>query len=172
MIGFLRRLWGDRRGVAAVEFALIAPMLVGLYLSAVELTLAFEAQQRMTHMASAMADMAAQSRTITTAQLDDIMQSGSVMAYPLTTSPLGQRIASMTANSAGVVTVDWTRTHNFTTTAAPTVPTGFLRANESVIVADVTYDYHPIFTVVLPATMTFRQHAYLRPRLSATVSLQ
>lgn len=171
MIGLLRRLWGDRRGVAAVEFALIAPMLVGLYLGSVELTLAFQAQQRMTHMASAIADMVAQSRTISTAQLDDIMQSGSVMAFPLSTVPLHQRISSITASSAGVASVDWTRT-NFSGMAASAAPAGFLKANESVIVADVTYAYHPIFTVILPVTVTFKQHAYLRPRLSTTVTLQ
>jgi Flp pilus assembly protein TadG len=167
-----RRFWRDRRGVAALEFALLAPILVGLYLSAVEVTLALQAQRRMAHMASAMADMTSQTRVITTAQLDDVMQAGSVMAYPLPTAPLGQRIASLTASSSGAISVDWVRTRNFDSVAAPSVPAGFLKPNESAIVADTIYDYPSVFTVVLPALMRFQRHAYLRPRLSETVELR
>ncbi len=167
-----RSFLADKRGVAAMEFAFIAPVLIALYLGAVELTLAFQAQTRLAHMASAMADMAAQNRAITTAQVDDVMQAGSVMTFPLPAAPLGQRIASISRSSTGVVTVDWTRSQNFECAPAPTVPAGFLNNNESVIVADVRYEYPSTFSLILPPTMRFERHAYLRPRLSDKVELQ
>lgn len=168
----MRIFWRDRRGVAAVEFALLAPMLIGLYLGAVELTLALQAQRRLSHMAYAMADMAAQNRTVTTAQLNEVMEAGSVMAYPLPTGVLGQRISSISASASGAITVDWVQTRNYAGAQAPKVPTGFLRAGESAIVTDVTYDYASTFALVLPAGVRFERHAYLRPRLSDKVELR
>jgi len=169
--GLIRRFRDDRRGVAIIEFALLAPILVTLYLGSVELTLAFQAQQRLAHLAQAMADMASQNRTITTAEIDDILAAGTVMAHPLSPAPLGQRIASVTAGAGGALTVDWQRSRQYTAPGAPTTPSGYLAANESVIVADVTYDYTPVFTLILPQTIRFERRAYLRPRLSDKVDL-
>lgn len=165
----VRIFWRDRRGVAAVEFALLAPMLIGLYLGAVELTLALQAQRRMSHMAYAMADMAAQNRTVTIAQLDELMEAGSVMAYPLPTGVLGQRVSSISRSATGAVTVDWVRTRNYTGAQAPKVPDGFLQNGESVVVTDITYDYSSVFGLVMPDGVRFERHAYLRPRLSDQV---
>jgi hypothetical protein len=49
------------------------------------------------------------------------------------------------------------------------VPSGYLQANESTIVTDVIYDYHPTFGLFLPDTVRFVRHAYVRPRLSPKV---
>jgi Flp pilus assembly protein TadG len=42
----LSRFWRDRRGVSAVEFALIAPVLMIFYFGMAELTEAMMAQRR------------------------------------------------------------------------------------------------------------------------------
>jgi hypothetical protein len=49
------------------------------------------------------------------------------------------------------------------------VPSGYLSANESVIVTDVVYDYRPTFGLFMPETIRFTRHAYVRPRLSVKV---
>ena len=52
--GLLTRLRGDRRGVSAVEFALIAPVIIVFYFGLAEFCQAFMAQKRMGRTAAAM----------------------------------------------------------------------------------------------------------------------
>ncbi|MFC3070073.1 TadE/TadG family type IV pilus assembly protein [Phenylobacterium soli] len=161
----LRRFRADRRGAAAVEFALTFPILVTLQLGSVELVRAFEAQRRIAHVAAAMADVVSQGRTVSKAQLDDTYYAGQMLVNPLPVSHLGLRISSMTADSKGVVGLDWTDNNNWTLAGAPSVPVGYLGAGESAIVADVSYDYTSPIRYLLPNTIHFVRHAYIRPRL-------
>ena len=63
--GVLRRLIADRRGVSAVEFALVAPILVLLYFGLVELSQAATADRRLAHATSAVGDLVAQASSVT-----------------------------------------------------------------------------------------------------------
>ena len=56
----------DRRGVAAVEFALIAPAMVLLYCGLVELCQAVIAERKANHVASAIGDLVTQAETVST----------------------------------------------------------------------------------------------------------
>lgn len=160
----------DVRGAAAVEFALTLPILVTLQLGSVELVRAFEAQRRIAHVAAAMADVVSQGRTVSRSELDDTYIAGQVLVSPLPTTNLGLRISSLTADSHGAVGVDWTDNQNWTQAGAPSVPAGYLAAGESAIVADVSYDYVSPIRYLLPDTIHFVRHAYIRPRLSNQVA--
>ena len=160
----------DQRGVAAVEFALMLPILVTLQLGSVELVRAFEAQRRIAHVAAAMADVVSQGTTVSQAQLNDTYLAGQVLVNPLPIANLGLRISSLTADSKGVVSVDWTDRQNWTQAGPPTVPAGYLAAGESAIVADVSYDYASPIRYLLPSVIHFVRHAYIRPRLSNQVA--
>jgi len=163
-----RSFRGDVRGAAAVEFALLLPILITLQLGSVEFVRAFEAQRRIAHVAAAMADVISQGKTTTSAQLSDAMIAGQVLVAPLPTANLGLRISSLT-NTNGVVSVDWTQSQNWTQAGQPSAPAGYLAAGESAIVADVTYNYLSPIRYLLPNTIRFSRHAYVRPRLSAQV---
>jgi Flp pilus assembly protein TadG len=167
-----RSLLKDERGVAAVEFALLAPFLMLLYFGLVEFVQAFQAQKRVSHVAMAVADVAAQQRVVTDAQLDDAMQAGVVLMTPFPEASLAERVASLRADASGTVSVDWVRTRNWTGGSAPSVPAGFLAAGESAIVTDVAYTYTPTFPLAISAPITMTRHAYVRPRLSDYVEKQ
>ena len=164
-------MWRDcRRGAAAIEFALTAPILILLHLGSVELVQAWEAQRRATHIAAALADLVAQNRTVTDADLSDILQAGTVLMQPLPDANLGERVSSLTANNFGNITLDWTASRNWSQAGQPSVPAGYLQANESVVVAEVTYAQTALFGLVLPGSFVIRKQAYLRPRLSNQVA--
>jgi Flp pilus assembly protein TadG len=159
----------DEAGVAAIEFALALPLLVALLFGAVEFVQLFSAARRVDHAAAAMADIVSQGPTITDAQLTDVMTVAPTLVAPLPTATVGEQISSFTADATGKVTQDWTTSNNYSGTA-PAVPTGYLAASESVIVADVTYQFNSPLRFFIPGTITFQQHAYVRPRLSGQVA--
>ena len=169
MIGWLRRFRDDHRGVAAIEFALIFPMVFVLNVAAAEALQVYRAQRAVAHIAATMADITAQGRTVTDAELQDIMSASTVMLYPYPTTSLQQRVASLVANGTGTITVDWTVKKDYLASGSPSVPSGYLGANESVIVTDVIYDYKPTFGLFLPKSISIERRAYARPRLASKV---
>ena len=169
MTAFFRRTAADQSGAAALEFALVFPVLFVLHIAAVEALGAYQAQRNVAHIASAMADITAQNRSVTTAELDDILVATVSMLHPYPNVDVQQRVSSLSANGAGAITTDWTVKKAYSVAGNPSVPSGYLSANESVIVTDVIYDYKPTFGLFLPATIRFTRHAYVRPRLSVKV---
>jgi Flp pilus assembly protein TadG len=169
MIRFIRRGAADQRGAAAIEFVLIFPVLFVLHLAAAEALMAYQAQRNVAHIASAMADIVAQSRSVTTSDLDDVLTASVSMIHPFPNVGLQQRITSIYKNDSGTVVNEWTVKKAYTATGNASVPSGYLANGESVIVTDVIYDYKPTFGMFLPATVRFTRHAYVRPRLSAKV---
>ncbi len=79
---FLRRLCGNRDGVSAVEFALIAPVMVLFYVGMVEISLALSVDRKVTNAASALADLVAQDDVITDGEMVDILNAGSAIIAP------------------------------------------------------------------------------------------
>lgn len=169
MIRTLRRGAANQDGAAAIEFALILPVLFILHMGAAEALEAYEAQRNVAHIASAMADIVAQSRSVSSADLDDVMTASTTMIFPFPNVNVQQRVSSLSANASGTVSTDWTVKKAYTGTDTPSVPSGYLGANESVIVTDVIYDYKPTFGMFVPKTIRFTRHAYMRPRLSQKV---
>lgn len=169
MTKFLRRLAVDRSGVSAIEFALILPILFLMHMGAAEGFQAYVAQRNIAHLSATMADITARNRTISTAELNDVMGASAAMMHPLPNVRLQQRISSLSADSGGTVSTDWTVKKDFQSSEGPSVPSGYLKPNESVIVTDVVYDYQPTLGFFLPESIRMTRHAYSRPRLSSKV---
>ena len=169
MIRFIRRGAADQKGAAAIEFVLIFPVLFVLHVAAAEALMAYQAQRNVAHIASAMADIVAQSRSVTANELDDILTASVAMIHPYPNVDLQQRISSISKSDTGTVTTDWMVKTAYSGTSGATVPSGYLGNGESVIVTDVVYDYKQTFGMFLPATIRFTRKAYVRPRLSTKV---
>jgi Flp pilus assembly protein TadG len=165
----IRNFAGDQGGASAIEFALILPVLFVLHIGTAEAMAAYEAQRNVAHMAAAIADLTAQSRTVTDAELNDILAASTSIIHPFPNVAIQRRISSFSANSSGSVSRDWSYSQTYTTPGNATAPTGYLLPNESIIVTDVIYDYQPTFGLFLPGSIRFTRHAYVRPRLSSKV---
>jgi Flp pilus assembly protein TadG len=162
----IRRLTGDERGVSAIEFAMLAPVLIAFYMGMTEFCQGFMAQKRMGHVSAAVADLVAQEETITPATIDDIFDIGGLIMKPFSTATLHQRVSSVTS-VAGVPKVDWSRGDGMTARgvgSTMTLPADLISAGESVIVAEVTYDYDSAADYLMPGLTRFAHTYYLRPR--------
>ncbi len=169
MTSFARRALHDRRGTASIEFVLIFPVIFLLNIAAAEALEVYEAQRNVSHIAAAIADITAQNREVSTDDLNDILTASVSMIHPFPNVALQKRVSSLSADAHGAITIDWTANKDYTDAAAPSAPSGYLQANESAIVTDVIYDYHPSFGMFLPSTIRFVRHAYVRPRLTSKV---
>ena len=173
---FLGRLRSDKRGAAAVEFALIAPVAILLYAGFAELTMAMMAERRAAHAASVVADLVAQTSQLTTADMTDIFNIGNAIMAPFATASLKLRVTSVIADVNGVPKVTWSQGHGLgALTNGATVsgfPPNLLVAGDSVIQADVQYAYTSPLQMTLPNALNFNDTFYLKPRRSPTVTLR
>jgi len=162
----LSRFGLDERGVAAVEFALIAPMLIALYLGLAEFCQAFMAEKRTGHLTSQIADIVAQSDVVTRDELADVFAIGALLLEPFPSEPLGMRVSSVTRGTDGVARVDWSRGQGLASrTGTVTVPAGVVNNGESIVMSEAIYDYTSPINDLLPGTTRFSRTFYLRPRL-------
>ena len=163
MRGLIPRLARDQRGVSAIEFALIAPMLITFYMGVTEMCQGFMAQKRMGHVSAIVADLVSQQNAVNVETLNDILDVGEVIMQPFPTGSLHQRISSVSRLN-GVDTVNWSLNDGITQNPAFTVPADLIGDNQSVIVAEVTYHYDSPADYFLPDGITFRHVYFLLPR--------
>lgn len=163
----VRALRRDVRGVAAVEFAFLAPILILFYFGMVEFCQGYMALKRTGHVSSMVADLVSQSDSVTKTDLTDVFAIGDLIMAPFAATPLTQRVSSVTRVNATTYKVDWSVGKGVTsklTVAEAKIPSDMLEEGESVIVAEAFYDYSSPFDQVAPYVTKFSRMSYLRPR--------
>jgi Flp pilus assembly protein TadG len=156
----------DQTGLAAVEFALLAPLMILFYFGMAELCQGYMAQKRMSHVTSMIADLTAQAQSVNQNDLNDIFNIGNEIMQPFSPTPLQVRVSSVTRGADGVVDVDWSFGRNMDDLEEPvTVPAGLIGNGESLIVAEAIYDYQSPVDQFLPGVTKLSRIFYLRPRV-------
>ena len=180
LLDFFARLKRDQRGVSAVEFAFIAPVLIVFYFGMVETCQVLMAERKVVRTSSAIGDLVAQSAATITVSgsggLNDIMDIADTLMEPFNAgSSLKVCIASISSDSTNKKTVDWSKAKNGATcpAAGATVsdmPSGLMEANQSMIMSRVTYSYTGTLNMVIKSNPTFVKTFYLRPRKVSSIS--
>ena len=173
LTSFLRRFNRDTRGVSAVEFAIIAPVMLVIYLGSVEVSLALSIDRKITSTASAIADLVAQDDVITDNEMVDILSAGGAIIVPFDAGPLQLRVTSLLMNGAGEVEVQWSDADGmspYSEGSSIDTPSGVLQPNRSVIMVEVEYRYHTLFSELGMSHFDISEVFYLRPRRSIVVS--
>lgn len=171
-LGALAKFAGDRRGVAASEFALILPVLVILLFGVVEIGNALLLDKKVTAAAQTAADLVAQQKVVTSADLDNIWLAIDNIIAPFDTADTTYRLISIVADEDGDTSIDWQESRGGSDFASYALPDGLVAANESVIVAEITYSYVPVFGDLIFSAFDITDVAYLRPRTVDNVELQ
>jgi len=169
-----KKLLDCSKGTVAVEFAFIAPVLIVLFLGTIELCNALICRTKVTTVASSAADLVAQDKTITGAQVNDIFTALNAIMYPYPSTGSSIIITSIKTdpNHAGQYMVDWSVAQNAVkhTKGAPiTVPAGLVTTGSSVILSEVTYTYTPPSNQIIHTPFTMSDKFYSRPRESTFV---
>jgi Flp pilus assembly protein TadG len=181
-MGLMSRIWlrmrrsardlsGDTRGLAAVEFAMIVPLMLVLFFGTVEFSSGVAVDRKVTLMARTLSDLTSQNVSVTTTQLTNIFNASTGIMTPYPSSPVNARIVELYIDPNLVVKQIWTATSG---TAPPTgtvsVPTALRIANTYLIYSEVTYKYEPIIGYVMPkGGINLSDFTFTRPRQSLCV---
>jgi Flp pilus assembly protein TadG len=169
---FFLRFPRDTRGVSAIEFALILPVMVGMFFGIGEMTSYMQAHSRMTKVASTVADLVAQDTSISDDEMANIFNCAEAIMQPFDAANGWVRVSSIVANATGQTTVAWSDGQGIAdraTGSSITVPPGVVPPNASVIFTEVSYDYESSYGMFLDDGVTTSDQFYARPRRSVSV---
>lgn len=185
----LLRFRHDRRAVAAVEFAFIAPILLAMYFLTMEVSQAIETNKKLSRVSSMVADLVTQQGSLTKDDLDAIMKIANTSLLPYHRSAPDISITGISIGGSPVkATVAWSRkvvagAYSADAKAGDetTVPTSLTIPNSFLVRVTSKLQYRPIITWAaqdkgmlglaaavnnLPMGETY----YLRPRMTTTIS--
>jgi Flp pilus assembly protein TadG len=164
----------DERGVSAIEFAMLLPLMVTLYLGAVEISEGVAAHRKVTLTARAVADLASQTTKLKNADMTNVLNAATAVATGVRdiSTKLKVTVSEVEIDANGVAKIKWSDARNgtarsvgstVTLPAALNVPSTFL------IWSEVSYNYVPIIGYVVTGAMNLTDEIYMRPRLSNEV---
>jgi len=163
----------DRSGVAAVEFALIAPALIFLVMGVFEMSFRFRANEEATRYVHQVADIVSRETALTTDALSEVYQASVFMMKPLQDA---QNI-DLDVTSIGFEGDDatpevlWRRVAGTPVEFDIQESDGMGLEGESVIRVGVRYHYESVVTDLFGSTATIEKTAYARPRIERKVAL-
>lgn len=163
----------DARAVSAVEFALVLPFMMTLFLGGVQISDAVAVGRKVTLASRAVADLTTQYVTITNAQMSQILNASASVMAPYSTANLVIVLSEVSVNASGQASVTWSQSLNgtaLTVGQAVTLPTGMAQPSTSVIWGQASYNYTPIYGNILTGPFTISDQIFMMPRLSATVT--
>jgi Flp pilus assembly protein TadG len=176
MLKTIRRFRRQDGGMAAVEFALIAPVMIGLFFGTVEVCNALSCHQKVTTVASSAADLVAQATRVSDTDMADIFTAANSIMVPFPQAATSIVLTSI----GGDGTVLWSDASNGNGAHAVgdtlPVPDGLFppgcntATGCSVILAEVRYNFVPPLAGStigdIPMTDTF----YAKPRRAVTIT--
>lgn len=164
----------DRRGVAATEFALIAPALIFLVMGVLEMSMRFRANEDATRYTHQVADLISREDALTTDDLDSIYDAAVYMMRPLdTTSKLDLDVSSIQFQTAQLTpTIVWRRRAGPEVAFNTAETAGMGAQNETVIRIGVRYRYSSIITDMFGGgTLDITRSAFARPRQERIITI-
>jgi Flp pilus assembly protein TadG len=176
----LRRSWNralaDLRGAAAIEFALILPVLVLLYTLGFEVCQAATVNRKLTDTTVQLANVTSQYTSVAKSDISTIMNASSETMTPFPTSTLALTLSEVSIDAKGNATVTWSEAYldgvalqGNTLKTPPTAPPSLLTPNSSYIVVQSTYAYTPVIAGDFMPTITLSDQSFMLPRDSGSI---
>lgn len=173
----LRRRFGglasDERGVSAVEFAMLLPLMLTLYLGAVEVSQGIGADRKVTLTARTVADLVSQVTSVSNNDMTNSLNAASSVMTPFSSTNLKVVVSSVKIDAQGKATIDWSDTLNGTARtkgSTVTLPSALTIPNSWLIWSEVEYNYKPVIGYVITGSMNLKDQIYMRPRMSDAVA--
>ncbi|GBQ92573.1 Flp pilus assembly protein TadG [Acetobacter nitrogenifigens DSM 23921 = NBRC 105050] len=171
---FLVAFRSARSGVAAIEFALAAPVLILLMVGAYELEDALTVSRKVTTVAHTIANLATQYTSMSDSDADLVLQASELVLQPYSVATAQLIVSEVSVSTSGDATIVWSKGLNATpraTGSSVTLPSGTSTTTSAVILGEVTYTYTPPLANSVIPKLTMYQSLYMAPRQSSTIPL-
>ena len=170
LIQKLRRFARANKGVAALEFAIIAPLLmVPLLLGSVDLIDVMGANKRAQNAAASLADVVARDTEVSNAEMSGIWAGLNILLYPNDLGTMEMRITSVSIESASTARVIWSEGHGGMSgrQAGTTVSldSRMMNVGTSIIMVESVYKYDAPLGFLFQNQINMTHNAYRRSRL-------
>ncbi len=173
----------DKRGLAAVEFAFIVPLMLTLMFGTIEVSSGVAIDRKVTLTARSLSDLVSQGTQVTSSDLQNFFGLGSAIMtpYPVTPGTMTQKVSAVTINASKTAKVAWSYTGSVNgstvtvnrgyanDTIITTIPPELLIPNTQLIWSEVTYTYTPIVGYVINGAIPLSDQCFTRPRQSECV---
>jgi Flp pilus assembly protein TadG len=180
-IQHVRQLVDNQRGVSAIEFALVLPLMLTLYISGVEISQAVGAYRKVTLISHAVADLVAQTSTpLATTDVGNALAAAGAIATPYSAGNLSVIVSQVCIDGNGKGTINWSQA----TPASMAHPVGnpvqfATAANGASLVTpntptcliwgETTYAYKPALGYAITGTLNLYDNIFLAPRLKSCI---
>jgi len=173
-----RKYRNDEDGIAAIEFAIIAPVMIGMYFGLAEIASAISVDRRISHGTNVAGDLATQQPEIRVADIEEVVSAALRVMNIDDIGNVSMDIESFILpdvdqppESRGRIRVN-ASAGNFANFDAATLDEKILNANSGVVVTRVTYEYTPIELRFFDSNVTLKETFLLKPRRSDAVQIE
>lgn len=174
LLRLLRRLGRERRGVAAVEFALVMPMLLVLYLGGYEMENCISTDRKLTLTTSELANVTSQYTTMSTADVSTVLNASAQIMTPYSTQNLSIVLSEVQTDATGKATVTWSKAFGgataLTATKPVTIPSGLAVPNVYYVMVQTAYAYAPTVGSGFFPSVPLSSQIFILPRQSSSIT--
>jgi Flp pilus assembly protein TadG len=169
----IRRLVHDREGVAAIEFAILAPLLLALLMGTVTIFDLFRMSQTVEKATFTAGDILSRQSTINAAYLQSTFQTLTALVGGDATQ-MSMRVTSI-KRTLSTYSVDWSKVNGravplLTTPTIPTDRIPDIADGDSIIVIDTFVPHRSIFSIAGFDAVTFNSMSVYRPRFTSSIA--
>lgn len=182
MARLLRWLRADD-GVAAVEFALVLPIMLMVYVGTLEASTLITMDRKVQSVAGAVGDLVARAdEEISSSLMQDYFRAASGIMTPYSSANVLQVVTAIDVADDGTTEVIWTRQYQNGvysdatphtvggTFPLPTEMTNISRGS-MVIAAEASYSYTPLLGIVINTPINLYRSSFFMPRFGGDIEL-
>jgi Flp pilus assembly protein TadG len=170
-VGAFGKFWRDRKGTGAIEFAILAPLLIMAYIGSFEVSLGFTIARKVSRASSTVADVLTQQASVDVKTLDGMKNVVKGVMSPFEITHYTLKMTGIKVTGAGTGTVAWSRDKDggtpYKAGSAVTLPSDISAVNAFIVRSELVVPHELLLfapdlsnelkTIDLSKTYYFRQ---------------
>jgi Flp pilus assembly protein TadG len=167
------KLVRDRRGVSSVEFALLLPLMIALYVGGTELSQGIGISRKVTLTARTVSDLVSRVTTTSTSDLQNSLNAAVAVIAPYTSGQMKVIISEISIDQNGKATIAWSCSYQGTAHQPGdpvTLPASMVLPSTYLIWGESQYSFTPAMGYVITGTLQLKDQFYMVPRQSKNVA--
>jgi Flp pilus assembly protein TadG len=167
-----RRFAASTQGMAAIEFAMILPVLMVLFLGTLDGGRAIAIYMKVRSATYALDAITNQYTTVQASDMTGIMGAITQMMQPYSSTPAIIKISQVKVSAAKAATISWGVAQGGSARAqgsSISLPSNLAVANTYLIFAEVSYTYTPLYGYFSAGSIALADNLYSTPRSSTCI---